>query len=83
MKIVTKYECDICHTRWDEKKLASGCEGSHRTAEGAEVMAVYYSPRPDLYRLREHTPHGLPGAVRVCFPDGKEGHYVYQAPQGV
>ena len=82
MKVVTKYECEACHTLWKSSGEARSCEDTHLTHEGAKVLSVHYAPRPGLFNLtRKHG--GMPHAVHVMFSDGTEGTYVYRAPQGV
>lgn len=62
MRKIELYQCEVCHTQFNDKTKAEECEKSHCKIE---------SVAPKKWRAKE----AYPDKVVVTFSDGKEIHY--------
>lgn len=66
MKEKKLYECEYCHTTYNDRKKAEECEKNHKKIKG--IVNMRYIPIKDNHQ-------GYPTAVYVEFEDGTKAWY--------
>jgi len=66
MKVIQRYQCEVCHTEYTDKKKAEACEKSHR--QPAKIVGARY------LSMAQNGP-GYPVSVTLKMSDGNEVTY--------
>ncbi len=66
MKVIQRYQCDVCHTEYTDRNRAEACEKSHK--QPAKIVDA-------RYLAMAQNGAGYPVSVTLKMSDGKEVIY--------